>query len=190
MKKRKWLPSLSHLLLWSHVLGVIGFYIVLWRRTAPAKEDRIKMEPPKPESAAQSKNVPLVSVIVPARNEERNIRRCVHSLLEQNYENLEVIVVDDGSKDATPCILEEIARSHPRGDSLFVLRLRDHLPQGWAGKPHAIYRGAQEARGEWLLLTDADTWHEPVALGYAVHKSLEERLYPLYLVSRPDITAL
>ncbi len=47
MKKRKWLPSLSHLLLWSHVLGVIGFYIVLWRRTAPAKEDRIEMEPPK-----------------------------------------------------------------------------------------------------------------------------------------------
>jgi len=187
MKKRKWLPSLSHLLLWSHVLGVIGFYIVLWRRTAPAKEDRIKMEPPKPESAARSKNVPLVSVIVPARNEERNIRRCVHSLLEQNYENLEVIVVDDGSKDATPPMLEEIARSHPRGDSLFVLRLRDHLPQGWAGKPHAIYRGTQEAHGEWLLLTDADTWHEPGALAYAVHKAIEEQLDLLSLGSRQEL---
>ncbi len=166
---------------------MIGFYIVLWRRTAPAKEDRIKMEPPKPESAAQSKNVPLVSVIVPARNEERNIRRCIHSLLEQNYENLEVIVVDDGSKDATPRMLEEIARSHPRGDSLFVLRLRDHLPQGWAGKPHAIYRGTQEARGEWLLFTDADTWHEPGALAYAVHKAIEEQLDLLSLGSRQEL---
>src|ERR1700737_2450217 len=110
MKKRNWLSSLSRLLLWSHVIGVIGFHIVLWLRTAPAKEDRGKQEPSKPKNAAQSKSSPPVSVIVPARNEERNIRRCVTSLLEQDYANFEVIVVDDGSTDATPRILEEIAQ--------------------------------------------------------------------------------
>ena len=187
MKKRKWLLSLSRLMLWSHVIGVIGFYIVLWLRTAPAKEDRIKNEPPKPENPARVRKCPLVSVIVPARNEERNIRHCVTSLLEQDYENFEVIVVDDGSTDATPRILEEIAQSHPRGSRLFVLRLRDNLPPGWAGKPHAIYRGTQEAHGDWLLLTDADTWHAPGALSHAINKAIDERVDLLSLGSRQEL---
>jgi chlorobactene glucosyltransferase len=187
MKKRNWLSSLSRLLLWSHVIGVIGFYIVLWWRSTPAKEDRAVQEPPKPKNASQSKSGPLVSVILPARNEERNIRRCVTSLLEQDYANFEVIVVDDGSTDATPHILEEIAQSHPRGNRLFVLRLRDSLPPGWAGKPHAIYRGTQEAHGDWLLLTDADTWHEPTALNYALHKALDEQIDLLSLGSRQEL---
>jgi chlorobactene glucosyltransferase len=187
MKKRNWFRSLSRLFLWSHVLGVVGFYIVLWLRTAPAKEYRAEKEPPEPEGTAQSSGGPLVSVIVPARNEERNIRRCVISLLEQDYENFEVIVVDDGSTDATPRMLEEIAQSHARGSHLYVLRLRDNLPQGWAGKPHAIYRGTQEARGDWLLLTDADTWHTPGALRYAVNKAIDEQVDLLSLGSRQEL---
>ena len=187
MKKRNWLSSLSRLFLWSHVLGVIGFYIVLWLRTTPAKEDRAKTEPQRSRSTAQSKSSPLVSVIVPARNEERNIQRCVTSLLEQDYQNFEVIVVDDGSTDATPRILEEIAQNHARGSRLFVLRLRDNLPPGWAGKPHAISRGTQEARGEWLLLTDADTWHAPGALSYVVQKAIDEQIDLLSLGSRQEL---
>ncbi|HEY6541278.1 MAG TPA: glycosyltransferase family 2 protein, partial [Ktedonobacteraceae bacterium] len=187
MKKRNRFPSLSRLFLWSHVIGVIGFYIVLWLRTAPAKEDRTTRQAPEPGSTTQPESSPLVSVIVPARNEERNIRRCVTSLLEQGYPNFEVIVVDDGSTDATPRILDEIAQSHPRGNRLFVLRLRDRLPPGWAGKPHAIYSGTKEARGEWLLLTDADTWHAPNALNYAVHKAIDEQVDLLSLGSRQEL---
>lgn len=187
MKKRTRFPSLSRLFFWSHVIGVIGFYIVLWLRTAPAKEDRVRDEPPEPENLARGKKCPLVSVIVPARNEERNLCRCVTSLLEQDYENFEVIVVDDGSTDATPRILEEIAQSHPRGGRLFVLRLRDNLPPGWAGKPHAIYRGTQEAHGDWLLLTDADTWHAPGALSHAVNKAIDEQVDLLSLGSRQEL---
>ena len=174
-------------MLWSHVIGVIGFYIVLWLRTIPAKEDRIKNEPLEPENPARVKKGPLVSMIVPARNEERNIRHCVTSLLEQDYENFEVIVVDDGSTDATPRILEEIVQNHARGNRLFVLRLRDNLPPGWAGKPHAIYRGTQEARGDWLLLTDADTWHAPGALSHAVNKAIDEQTDLLSLGSRQEL---
>jgi chlorobactene glucosyltransferase len=187
MKKRTRFPSLSRLFLWSHVIGVIGFYIVLWLRTAPAKEDRSAPKASEPEKTTQRENTPLVSIIVPARNEERNIRRCVTSLLEQDYPNFEVIVVDDGSTDATPRILEEIARDHPRAKCLFVLRLRDSLPPGWAGKPHAIYSGTKEARGEWLLLTDADTWHAPNALNYAVHKAIDEQVDLLSLGSRQEL---
>src|SRR5260370_17533230 len=79
-----------------------------------------------------SRNDPLVSIIVPARNEERNIRRCVESLLEQDYDNYEVIVVDDGSTDATPRILDELLASHYNANRLHVLRLRDNFPRASA----------------------------------------------------------
>ena len=174
MKKTHRLHSWLRPLLWSHVAGVIGFYIVLWRRTAPKDIKRTKVS-----SACRPTSVgvkPFVSIIVPARNEERNIRRCVESLLEQDYDNYEVIVVDDGSSDCTPRILDELIASHFRGDRLYVLRLRDELPQGWAGKPHAIHKGTQEAHGEWLLFTDADTWHAPNALQCALTSAMDEKI--------------
>ena len=174
MKKNNWLRFWPHFLLWSHVIGVVGFYLVIWLRTAPNKEDRVKNLPPRPEHPPQPVKGPLVSIIVPARNEEDNIRRCVESLLEQDYDNYEVIVVDDGSTDETPAILDELARSHPHRDRLYVLRLRDDLPEGWAGKPHAIQKGTQEARGKWLLFTDADTYHAPNALRSSLAQAIEE----------------
>ncbi len=173
MEKHNLLKSWPRFLLWSHVIGVVGFYLVLWLRTTPGKKDRVKKLPPRSENPGQSINDPLVSIIVPARNEERNIRRCVTSLLDQSYENYEVIVVDDSSTDDTPRILENIIQTHPQGSRLWVLRLRE-LPRGWAGKPHAIHKGTQEAHGEWLLFTDADTWHAPGALQCALAWAIEE----------------
>src|SRR2546430_9446218 len=172
MKKHNWLKNLPRFLLWSHVTGVVGFYLVLWLRSTPAKKYRIKKSASRPENPEQSANYPLVSIIVPARNEERNIRRCVESLLEQSYPNYEVIVVDDGSTDGTPNILETILRTHPPSNRLWVQRLRDELPEGWAGKPHAIHAGVQESHGAWLLFTDADTWHAPNALQCALTSAL------------------
>ncbi len=159
---RRWL----RLLLWAHAVCVLSFYLILWRRTAPPKS-RPEKTTPAPTTDAIS-----ASIIVPARNEERNIRRCVTSLLEQETaanESYEVLVVDDASTDATGRIVEEIARTHPHADRLRLLRL-DELPAGWAGKPHALHTGVQQTRGEWLLFTDADTWHAPLAL----HTALKE----------------
>lgn len=172
MKKYNWLRVLSRFLLWSHVISVVGFYLVLWIRSSPPKNNRVKITASKPEKAEQPAHYPLVSVIVPARNEQRNIRRCVESLLEQSYPNFEVIVVDDGSTDDTPNILESILQTHPRSNHLWVQRLRDELPAGWAGKPHAIHTGVLESRGTWLLFTDADTWHAPNALQCALTAAL------------------
>ncbi|GCE18038.1 glycosyltransferase [Dictyobacter kobayashii] len=183
MKKNTyWWQSWARFALWSHVIGVIGFYAIIWWRTSPRKEDRLRVLPPLQQkkidpaiSQEPAATEPFVSIIVPARNEERNILRCVQSLLEQDYANYEVIVVDDGSTDRTGEILDGLAHSHPNGKSLWVLRLRDELPAGWAGKPHAIHSGVQEARGDWFLFTDADTWHAPNALRSAIHQALAEQ---------------
>ena len=102
---------------------------------------------------------PSLSIIVPARNEERQIETCVRSLLAQGYDDFEVIVVDDRSEDSTRAILARIAEEDSR------LRIVDGspLPDGWVGKPWALVQGTAVARGEWLLFTDADTEHEPQA---------------------------
>jgi chlorobactene glucosyltransferase len=181
MKKHSWLTSWARFLLWSHVIGVVGFYFVLWLRGTPRKQDRTRKLPSESKNPIQVNTSPQVSIIVPARNEERNIRRSVESLLEQTYPNYEVIVVDDGSTDDTPHILEDIIQTHPHGERLWVLRLRE-LPPGWAGKPHAIHAGVQESHGEWLLFTDADTWHAPSALQNALTSALDANsdMYSLY----------
>ncbi|HLI68616.1 MAG TPA: glycosyltransferase [Ktedonobacteraceae bacterium] len=177
VRKSNW----PRLFWWLHALGVAGFYAVLWLRTKP---DRTRVSPVCP--ASEKHTLPRVSIIVPARNEERNIRRCVHSLLEQDYPDYEVIVVDDNSTDHTPEILDEIAHTHPQGARLWVLRL-NHLPEGWAGKPHALHAGVQEANGEFLLFTDADTWHAPGALQAAMSRAEEQGLDLLSLVSAQEL---
>src|SRR5260370_7337494 len=90
------------LLLWSHVISVVGFYLVLWLRTAPGREDRVKTLPSGSENSLPSRNDPLVPIIGPARNEDRNIRRCVASLLETDYYKYSLTVIDHGSTAATP----------------------------------------------------------------------------------------
>lgn len=89
-----------------------------------------------------------------------------------NNETYQTLVVDDASTDGTGRILEEIARSHPHADRLQVLRL-DTLPTGWAGKPHALHAGVQQTQGDWLLFTDADTWHTPQALHAALTEAIQ-----------------
>lgn len=185
MKKHNWLTSWPRFVLWSHVLGVVGFYIVLWFRTNPnSRKSRPAAKSASTFNPSQAGG--SVSIIVPARNEEQNIHRCVTSLLEQNYDDYEVIVVDDGSTDGTARVLDEIAHLHPQRQRLYVLRLRD-LPEGWAGKPHALYAGVQEARGDWLLFTDADTWHAPAALRFAISKALAEGIDLLSLSTEQEL---
>ena len=106
---------------------------------------------------APARPLPTLSIVVPARNEERSIERCVTSLLAQRWLEFEVIVVDDGSSDATPRILERLAAADAR---LKVIRGAP-LPEGWVGKPWALAQGAAAASGAWLLFTDADSAHEP-----------------------------
>jgi len=100
-------------------------------------------------------DAPLVSILVPARNEERSIEGCIRSLLAQSAPQIEVIAIDDRSTDATLAILERLAASDAR---LTIVRGAE-LPAGWVGKPWALHQGAARARGRWLLFTDADSVH-------------------------------
>jgi chlorobactene glucosyltransferase len=107
------------------------------------------------ESDTPLDNPPLVSVILPARNEAHNIARCVSSILSTTYPNLELIVVDDGSTDGTA----EIAHAAAQGDPRVRVIACPPLPEGWFGKQWACATGAKAARGSVLQFTDADTVH-------------------------------
>jgi len=116
-------------------------------------------------------SAPKVSVCIPARNEETNIRRCVEAVLRQDYPNFEVIVLDDRSTDSTLTLLKEIASR----DSRLLPISGSDLPEGWAGKPHALYQASAVAKGEWLCFVDADTFLEPNALSSVYVKALETK---------------
>lgn len=107
---------------------------------------------------------PRLSVIIPARNEAATIETVVRSVLATAYPDLELLVVDDRSSDATAAIVQRLAASDPR------LRLVPgaELPAGWYGKPWACHQGAVAASGELLAFTDADTRHGPELLGRAL----------------------
>jgi chlorobactene glucosyltransferase len=121
------------------------------------------------EPARSPQHPPRVSVCIPARNEERNIRACVEAMLSQDYPDLEVIVLDDRSTDATPEILAELAA---RDSRLRPITGFD-LPPGWAGKPHALHQAAMAAAGEWLCFVDADTFVAREALSSCYAKAVE-----------------
>lgn len=122
--------------------------------------------------------LPKVSVIIPARNEEANLGACLESLVTQGGTTFEIIVVDDASSDRT----REIARS------FFGVQVLEAppLPSGWTGKNNAVVAGARIARGEWLLFTDADTVHLPGSLAGAVAEA-EQRTAVLLSYSPAQI---
>jgi len=105
-------------------------------------------------------DAPLISVIVPAHNEESCIRACLESVLQQDYPRFEVIVVDDRSTDNTAAIAREVAA----GREDFTVICVNRRPAGWTGKCHALDRGVRHASGQWFAFLDADSRLHPAAL--------------------------
>src|SRR5271157_1884587 len=134
----------------------LGIAIVTWLHARRPLDVVVRPVPPPPAA-------PLVSVCVPARNEERNIQRCCEALLEQTYPNLEILVIDDRSTDGTPQVLTSLAAEN----TLLRILAGEELPAGWAGKPHALSQAARQARGEWFCFVDADTFIAPQGLASA-----------------------
>src|ERR1700732_4713589 len=98
---------------------------------------------------------PRVSIIVPARNEEEHIGPALATLLKLDYDNYEVIAVNDRSTDRTGEVMDGIASTPQAGGRLKVIHVAE-LPPGWLGKVHAMWTAAHRASGDWLLFTDAD----------------------------------
>lgn len=135
------------------VLGIVIGLIWLARLVAVGPVLR-RQTPLTPESHPKAPGAGAkVSVLVAARNEENAIETCISGLLAQDWEPLEVIVIDDRSTDRTAEILQRLEQT--AGGRLTALAVHE-LPEGWFGKPHAMHTAAQAATGEWLLLTDAD----------------------------------
>jgi glycosyltransferase involved in cell wall biosynthesis len=152
---------------------------------------------------------PRVSIIVPARNEEDSIEQALKTLLALDYDNYEVIVVNDRSTDRTGEILERMEKdSHPSKTAKDgaastnkllpnfrvypALRVIHHqeLPPGWLGKTHAMWTAANQAIGDWLLFTDADVMFKPDSLRRALAYAETERadhvvLFPRMIMMRP-----
>ena len=138
----------------------------------------------------ESVNWPRVSVLVPARNEASTLQAAMQSLLRVDYPNLEIIIVDDRSGDATGKIIEQLEEEDSRIRSLRI----DTLADGWLGKVYAMHRGLEICTGEWLLFTDADVHFSPQILKRAIaccerqHKDFVT-LLPEFFDTRPLLAA-
>lgn len=153
-----------------------GIIVIYWLHNQYQLD--IVVQPTSPPS-----NAPLISICVPARNEELNIRACVENLLAQDYPNFEVIVLDDRSTDTTPEILRQLivesdsllSRHEQRREQAPALHIISgaDLPAGWAGKPHALFQTSAAARGEWLCFVDADTFLSATTLSSCHAKAIQ-----------------
>jgi chlorobactene glucosyltransferase len=151
---------LLHLLTAFGTLAILAMSLanILWLRSSGHK--------------ATSTDCGKVSVLIPARNEEANISRCLNSLLDQSYANYEIIVLDDCSQDRTWRILEEYARRYP--GRIRAVRGAP-LPRGWCGKTHAMQSLSRYASGDYLMFTDADTVHSHQSVAWAVTNIREHK---------------
>jgi glycosyltransferase involved in cell wall biosynthesis len=162
------------------LICVLVGYRLMW--TARCLRQLVKIEP------LPGEDLPTISVVVAARNEQRHIETALQSLLNLDYPNLEIIVVNDRSTDETGNVLKRMATRQAEQATTAQPRLRivdvQELPPGWLGKNHALFRGASEAQGEYLLFTDADIVMDPSVIRRAMRFVLDEKLDHLAMMFR------
>jgi glycosyltransferase involved in cell wall biosynthesis len=132
---------------------------------------------------------PRVTIIVPARNEEADIEQTLRQLFALDYDNYEVIAINDRSEDGTGEIMDRAARDPQAKGLLRVLHIRE-LPAHWLGKTHAMWTASQQATGDWLLFTDADVRFKPDSLRRALTYAEAEKadhlvLFPHIIMKTP-----
>ena len=156
------------------IVSLVTLMLSVWTGLELARGNRsIKALKDLPPVASAPPPIPtFVSVIIPARNEASSIRAALTSVLNQDYPNYEVIVLDDRSEDRTGVIIDELAKTAP---TLHVLHIAA-LPDGWLGKNYALYVGTTRAKGSVYLFADADVSLERSALSRAVRALDDARL--------------
>jgi len=142
------------------LIGISGAWIFLIKSMI----NSVKLTPYLDKFENTSKSTPKVSIILPARNEEEFLGKCLDSLIEQEYENYEIIAIDDSSEDSTGKIISEYAKKNSK---IIHVSARPK-PEGWMGKNWACMEGYRKATGELLLFTDADTKHSKNTISLAV----------------------
>ena len=151
-----------------------------WAFLIKSMIDSIRLTPYLDEFERKEHANPKVSIILPARNEEEFIGKCLDSLIEQDYTNYEIIVVDDSSDDATGKIISEYAKKNSK-----IIPVSAQIkPDGWMGKNWACMEGYKKATGELLLFTDADTKHSQNVISLAVSHLLSFNLDALSAIPK------
>ena len=151
-----------------------------WAFLIKSMIDSIRLTPYLDEFERKEHANPKVSIILPARNEEEFIGKCLDSLIEQDYTNYEIIVVDDLSDDATGKIISEYAKKNSK-----IIPVSAQIkPEGWMGKNWACVEGYKKATGELLLFTDADTKHSQNVISLAVSHLLSFNLDALSAIPK------
>ena len=125
--------------------------------------------------------LPSLTIVVPARNEEAEIEEALHSLLALDYSSFEVIAVNDRSTDSTGEIMDRLAGEPSSHGKLRVIHVRE-LPPRWLGKTHAMWLGAQQGSGEWILFTDADCVFRTDTMRRAMFYAVKNELDHLVLI--------
>lgn len=121
-----------------------------------------------------------MSVILPARNEEKYIQKCLKTLIEQDYSNYEIVVINDSSSDRTGELIENFSVANSK-----VIHVNaEPKPDGWTGKNWACYQGYLKSTGDFFLFTDADTIHSFTSISLAVTHLLAEELDALTAIPK------
>ncbi len=175
---------ISSALFWWSLTGFV-IHLVMATIMARASGEVRRLADQAPE-LPEGVEWPSVTVVIPARNEERNIREALGSVLQLDYPRLEVLAVNDRSTDRTGEILDEFAAEH---DRLSVLHVRE-LPAGWLGKNHALHFAASRSAADLVLFTDADVVMSPDLLRRAVAYMTRENLDHLALAPRVSMPGM
>lgn len=162
--------------------AALGVIFAVWVRRAIWISRFRKSVPPLPIISGKT-NGPKISIIVPAKNEETNVARCLYPLFKQTQDPYEIIVVDDRSTDRTPRLLENFKELSPVP---FKIVRVEKLPPGWTGKNYAMFTGSKAASGEWLLFTDADTVHRPESVVSALRAAVSGNIDLLTLAPETE----
>ena len=158
------------------LIGISGAWVFLIKTMV----DSFRLTPYLDRFENKSKVFPKVSIILPARNEEEFLGKCLDSLIVQDYKDYEIIVIDDSSEDSTGKIISEYAKNNSK---VIHVSAREK-PEGWMGKNWACMEGYRKATGELLLFTDADTTHKSNVISLAVSHLLSFKLDALSTIPK------
>ena len=152
------------IVLYASLVLIVGLWATLLSFSNRRVMERLKRHAPLQEK-------PLVTIAIPARNEEHFIEECVSSLIAQTYKNIEILILDDNSTDNTA----EVARKLQDSNSRVRIIKGKPLEDGWRGKLYAMQQLYEESKGAYILFTDADTVHNPNSVEYGLGIIIKER---------------
>lgn len=165
--------EIAQLIFLSLIISILGGVCFTWIYLLLFMIKSITISPKLEFIENIEKKFPKISIILPARNEEKHIRHCIDSLLKQDYPDFEIILVNDESTDKTLEIMKEFEKSYPAKIKVVNVTHRD---ENWIGKNWACYQGYLKSNGNLLLFTDADSFHSEKTLSLAVQNIIHNRL--------------